>query len=145
MYSAGIDIVDIKRIEKSTSNNRFLNRVFSKKELDFFSSKKNPYPSMAGNWAAKEAFSKAIGTGVKGFSLNEVSILRYDNGKPYIELSGKAKDITKGLLFSVSISHTDTLATAIVISFQNEDQHKKFLHYWVFSTEINVSNQSYPE
>ncbi len=118
MYSAGIDIVDIERIEKSTSISGFLSRVFSQTELEFFSSKKNPYPSMAGNWAAKEAFSKALGTGVRGFSLKEVSVLRDENGKPFLELSGKAFDIAKGLSFSISISHTDTLATAIVIAYK---------------------------
>ncbi len=117
MYSIGIDIVDIERIEKSVLNSRFLSKVYSKKEIDFFSSKKNPYPSMAGNWAAKEAFSKALGTGFNGFSLNEVSVLREENGKPFLELSGKALEIAKGLSFSVSISHTDTLATAVVIAY----------------------------
>lgn len=118
MYSIGIDIVDIQRIEKSVSNIKFLSKVYSKKELDFFSSKKNPYPSMAGNWAAKEAFSKSLGTGLKGFSLNEVSVLRDENGKPFLELSGKALEIAKGLSFSVSISHTDALATAVVIAYK---------------------------
>ena len=118
MYSIGIDIVDIQRIEKSVSNIKFLSKVYSKKELDFFSSKKNPYPSMAGNWAAKEAFSKSLGTGLKGFSLNEVSVLRDENGKPFLELSGKALEIAKGLFFSVSISHTDALATAVVIAYK---------------------------
>lgn len=120
MYTAGIDIVDIERIEKSVSNSRFLSRVFSQSELDFFSSKKNPYPSMAGNWAAKEAFSKALGTGVRGFDLNEVSVLRDENGKPFLDFSGKALDAAKGLSFSVSISHTDTLATAIVIAYKKK-------------------------
>lgn len=118
MYSIGTDIVDIERIEQCASNDRFLSRVFSKKELEFFSKKKNPYPSMAGNWAAKEAFSKALGTGVRDFSLNEVSVLRDDNGKPFLELSGNALKIAKELSFSVSISHTDTLANAVVIAYK---------------------------
>ena len=120
MYSIGTDIIDIERIEKSASNNRFLSRVFSEKELDILSYKKNPYPSIAGNWAAKEAFSKALGIGVRGFSLNEVSVLRDDNGKPFLELSGNALKIAKGLSFSVSISHTDTLANAVVIAYKAE-------------------------
>lgn len=118
MYTVGIDIIDISRIKHSSASESFMSRVFSKKELDFFSSKKNPYPSMAGNWAAKEAFSKALGTGVRGFSLNEISVLREENGKPYLELSEKAAYIAKGLSFEVSISHTDTLATAIVIAYK---------------------------
>ena len=118
MYSIGIDIVDIERIKKSSENNRFMSRVFSKLELDYFSSLKDPYPSMAGGWAAKEAFSKALGTGVRGFSLNEVSVLHNDNGNPYLEFSGKAVKVASGLSFSVSISHTDTLATAVVIAYK---------------------------
>ena len=120
MYTIGTDIIDINRIKKSAANDRFLSRVFSKKELDFLSSKKNPYPSMAGNWAAKEAFSKALGTGVRGFSLNEISVLRDESGKPYIELSGNALKISKNLSFSLSISHTDALAAAVVISYTSE-------------------------
>ena len=120
MYTIGTDIIDINRIKKSAANDRFLSRVFSKKELDFLSSKKNPYPSMAGNWAAKEAFSKALGTGVRGFSLNEISVLRDESGKPYIELSGNALKISKNLSFSLSISHTDALAAAVVISYTPE-------------------------
>ena len=120
MYTIGTDIIDINRIKKSAANDRFLSRVFSKKELDFLSSKKNPYPSMAGNWAAKEAFSKALGTGVRGFSLNEISVLRDENGKPYFELSGNALKFSKDLSFSLSISHTDALAAAVVISYTSE-------------------------
>ncbi len=120
MYTIGTDIIDINRIKKSAANDRFLSRVFSKKELDFLSSKKNPYPSMAGNWAAKEAFSKALGTGVRGFRLNEISVLRDESGKPYIELSGNALKISKDLSFSLSISHTDAIAAAVVISYTSE-------------------------
>lgn len=125
MYSVGIDIIDIERIKKSVSSDKFVSRVFSKKELDYFSSKKNPYPSMAGSWAAKEAFSKALGTGVRGFSLNEVSVQHNDLGAPFLELSGKALKIAKNLSFSVSISHTDTLATAVVIAYTAEEHAVK--------------------
>ncbi len=118
MYSIGTDIIDIARIKKCAENVRFMSRVFSKKELDLFTKKKDPYPSMAGNWAAKEAFSKALGTGIKGFSLNEISVLRDDSGKPFFELSGNALKISRNLYFSVSISHTDTLANAVVIAYK---------------------------
>ncbi len=117
MYTTGIDIIEISRIKKSVSNDRFLNCVFSDKELKMFYAKADPYPSMAGNWAAKEAFSKALGTGVRGFSLNEISVLREQNGKPYLDLCGNAEKAAQGLSFSVSISHTYSLATAIVIAY----------------------------
>lgn len=97
-----------------------MKRVFSPKEIDLFNNKSDPFPTMAGNWAAKEAFSKALGTGVHGFSLCEVAILRNELGAPYIELSGKALSIAQnaGLEFSVSITHTKHLAQAAVIAFK---------------------------
>ena len=120
MYTVGVDITEISRIEKSVQSENFMKRVFSEAESALFSLKSNPYPSMAGNWAAKEAFSKALGTGVRGFSLNEVSILRDELGAPYIQLEGKALEIAaaRNLEFSVSISHTGDLAEAVVIAYE---------------------------
>lgn len=116
----GIDTVEIKRIEDLIKNKeRFLERVFSEKERAEFSGKNNKPEHIAGSFCAKEAFSKSIGTGVSGFNLNEVSLLHKENGKPYLEFSGNALEIVKksNLLFDVSITHTDFLATAIVIAF----------------------------
>ncbi len=118
MYKIGTDIVEVERIKKSVSNERFKLKVFSPDELSFIEKKKNPFESFAGNWAAKEAFSKAIGTGVRSFSLAEVEVLRDNLGKPYLKLSGNALAAADGLSFDVSISHTKTLATATVIAFK---------------------------
>lgn len=117
--SVGTDIVEIERIRKSCQNARFMERVYSQKEAALFSAKKDPYPSLAGNWAAKEAFGKALGTGVRDFELNEVSVLRDALGAPYLELTGKAQEIaaSRGMDFSVSISHSKDHATAVVIAF----------------------------
>ena len=122
MYKIGVDITEISRIENSSKRDSFMKRVFSREETALFSLKSNPYPSMAGNWAAKEAFSKALGTGVRGFGLSEVEILRDELGCPYIRLSGKALEIAreKNLEFSVSISHTDDLAEAVVIAYRKD-------------------------
>ena len=92
----GIDSVDLDRIEKSLEIKGFTDKVYSLKERVFLAVKKDPVPSAAGNFAAKEAFSKALGTGVRGFALNEVSILRDDLGAPYIELLGRAKEAAQG-------------------------------------------------
>lgn len=123
MYRIGTDLVEIKRIEKSVQNDRFNRRVYSQDELTLFSSKKKPFESMAGNWAGKEAFSKALGTGVVGFSLNEVEILRDELNAPFIRLSGHAKKIADELKlgFSISITHTETLAQAVVIAWKKEE------------------------
>lgn len=120
MYRIGTDIIDISRIKKSLSNENFKIRVFSKNEISMIDKKKNPYESYAGNWAAKEAFSKALGTGVRGFALTEVEVLRNELGKPYIKLSGNAKAASDGFYFDVSISHTSTLATATVIAYKED-------------------------
>ncbi len=111
----GIDIVKIERIEKSMENSRFLERVFHKDELTLFEHKKFAPQTVAGNFAVKEAFSKALGCGISGFALNEVCTLRDDNGKPYLVLYGKAKEKLGEIeSMDVSISHTDTDAIAVV-------------------------------
>lgn len=123
MY-VGIDLTEIERIKKSSQKGRFMERVFSEKESALFLTKKNPFESMAGNWAAKEAFSKAVKTGVRDFSLNEISVLRDGLGAPYIELTGKARELADrlNLDFDVSISHTKDYATAVVIAFEKGDK-----------------------
>ncbi|MCC8130904.1 MAG: holo-ACP synthase [Oscillospiraceae bacterium] len=113
----GIDCVDIPRIEKSMEIQGFLERIFSENELKLFTQRKMNPQTIAANFAAKEAFSKSLGTGIRGFKLKEVSVLRDELGAPYIELSGKALEIAKSLQFTVSITHTDTVATAIVIAY----------------------------
>ena len=75
--------------------------------------------TMAANFAAKEAFAKALGTGVRGFALGEVAVLRDSLGAPYFALSGRAKELAEGRgpAFSVSLTHTDELAAAFVVAW----------------------------
>ncbi len=75
--------------------------------------------TVAANWAAKEAFSKAMGTGLRGFTLNEIAVLRDSLGAPFFKLSGRALAAAQNnnLQFSVSLSHTAELALAFVIAF----------------------------
>ncbi len=119
MFSVGVDLVEIERVRKGCNNSRFVERVYSKAEQELFLGEKPRFASLAGNWAAKEAFSKALGTGVRDFALTEVEILRDELGAPYIRLSGRAKAAAecKGLCFSVSITHTKELAEAVVIAY----------------------------
>ena len=121
--NVGIDIIEIDRIKKSIKNPKFLSRIFSPSELKFFSQKSFSPSTIAGNFCVKEAFSKALGTGFRGFSFNEISVLRDYMGTPYISLSGKAKEILKaksnGNSLTVSISHSKNIATAIVIIYQS--------------------------
>lgn len=115
----GIDTVEINRIEASMQKEGFLERVFSKEEIAEFNKRNNKPEHIAAAFCAKEAFSKALGTGISGFSLNEVSLLHKENGKPYLSFSGNAEKLVSksNLSFDVSITHTDSLATAIVIAF----------------------------
>lgn len=118
--TVGIDTVEIERIKELINNKeRFLERVFSEDEIKEFSLKNNKTEHIAASFATKEAFSKALGTGISGFKLSEVSLLHLENGKPYLKFSGNALSIIteKGLSFDVSVTHTDSLATAVVIGF----------------------------
>lgn len=114
----GIDIIEIKRVEKSISNNHFIERVYSPEEIAVCESRKNRAESYAGRFCVKEAFAKALGTGVRGFELNEVSTLTDSLGCPYISLKGKALKLAENYKFSVSITHSKEYAAAIVIMYK---------------------------
>ena len=119
-FTTGIDILEISRIEKSLSNPRFLTRLFGISEQRQFLENGAKSSFLAGNFCAKEAFSKALGTGIRGFALSEVEVLRDGLGKPYFVFSGNAKQIVEeqGLNFDVSISHSDINAVASVICWR---------------------------
>lgn len=123
IFGVGIDAVSISRIEKAMENPRFLERNFTEKERLYFSTKHFAPQSVAANFAAKEAFSKALGTGFSGFSLSDISVERDPLGKPFLVLKGAAKNIAeeKGIdSFFVSLTHTESLASAIVIAEKKE-------------------------
>lgn len=114
----GIDSVEIERVEKSLLIHGFKEKVFSAEEIAELETRGGKAESYAADFAAKEAFSKALGTGIRGFSLNEISVLRDELGAPYIKLSGRAEEAAKGLSFTVSITHTRTTASAAVIAYE---------------------------
>ena len=116
IFGIGCDIIEIERI--AAMDKRFLTKHFTEKERQLFLEKKNAPQSIAANFAAKEAFSKALGTGVRGFSLDEVEVLRDSLGKPYINVYGKALEIVNesgiGNIF-VTLSHSKELAISYVV------------------------------
>lgn len=117
----GNDIVEIERIQKAIERNpRFRDRVFTEREIEAVKDKKDPYPSFAGRFAAKEAVSKAFGTGVRGFKLTDIEILPDELGKPQVYLSGGLKKEYEGYRVEISISHSREYATAVAILLQNE-------------------------
>ena len=122
MYSVGIDSIEIARIAESIKNEKFIKKVYGDSELREISLRGLHPRSFAVSFAAKEAFSKAIGTGIVGFSLNEVELLHNEFGAPYLFLSGKAKVIAedKGFIFSTSVTHTESVATVIFLAYQEK-------------------------
>lgn len=98
----------------------FLKKFYGERELAELEKRGVPAQSVAAAFAAKEAFSKALGTGISGFSLREVELLHEDSGKPYLFLSGSAKELAGKLSFDVSVTHTDALASATVIAWEEE-------------------------
>lgn len=117
----GVDITPVSRIEKSLSNPRFLTRVFSDAENELLRERQYSPQVAAANYAAKEAFSKALGTGVRGFSLGEVSVLRNKLGAPYLHLEGEAKRFAGGRTFLVSLTHDGGNAIAFVVGVMREE------------------------
>lgn len=113
----GTDIIEIDRIENAINkNNSFLEKVFTAKEIEMFKSRNMRSEVIAGNFAVKEAVSKALGTGFRGFSLTDIEVLRDELGKPIVFLS---KDIKKLISveyrLNISISHNKTSAIAFAI------------------------------
>ena len=118
MYNIGIDMTTVSRIEKSCQKESFRKHVFTENELALFFDKEKPkYASLAANFAAKEAFAKALGTGVRNFNLNEVEILRDELGAPYFNFYGKVAEIvlSKEYTAKVSLSHEGDSAIAMVL------------------------------
>lgn len=116
IYGIGCDLCEIGRIEKT--DERFLEKCFTKRERELFSKKHNKAQTVAANFAAKEALSKALGTGMRRFSFEDIEVLRDDLGKPYINVYNGAKEKckSKGITdIFVSLSHTDSLAMAYVV------------------------------
>lgn len=118
IYGIGIDIVEVKRIGFFLETERRMKKIFTDNEVMYIKNKNMNLQSAAGIWAAKEAFSKALGTGVVGFSMKDVEIISKENTRPYIKLYDKAyklyesRDCKKIFL---SISHEKEYAVANVI------------------------------
>lgn len=112
----GCDLVEVARVRNAATRGSFCKRAFSKEEMEFFSQFRDPAQEMAGVWAVKEAFSKAIGTGVRGFSLNEITVAHDELGAPYLKLEGHAKECAGDRIFYITITHTKEYAQAFCVA-----------------------------
>ena len=128
IFGIGTDIVNIKRMEKSLRRNgdAFKKRIFSKDEIIYCERKKNPFTFYAKRFAAIEALSKALGTGIrKGINFKNIEISNNKFGKPSIKLRGatatylKKKIKTKKYSIYLSLSDDEPWAQATVIISYN--------------------------
>ena len=124
IYGIGTDIANINRIKKLIKNKKSINRIFNQKEILKCEKQVNKANCYAKRFAAKEAFSKALGTGVaNGINFKEIVVLNEKNGKPYIKLIDKTKKIVdkklkiKNYKISLSLSDEDKYAVAFVTIF----------------------------
>lgn len=115
----GIDVVHIHRMRHWLKEERLLKRYFHPDELDAARSRGSAMVlSLAARFAAKEAFGKALGTGLRGLTLKEIEVKNNHNGKPDMRLSGKARkafDDFGGSYVHLSLTHERDNAIAVVI------------------------------
>ena len=115
--SSGIDLIEIERIQKALDRHgeRFLNRIYTPAEIE---GARGSAPELAARFAAKEAASKALGTGIGPVSWKEIETLNKPSGQPILRLSGRAKAIAQAQGFeswTVSLTHSREMAAAVVV------------------------------
>jgi holo-[acyl-carrier protein] synthase len=122
--AAGIDIIEIARIARTLNDfgDRFLQRCFTERERARYG--RNP-SELAARFAAKEATSKALGTGIRGIKWREMEIVSNPRGKPVLVLHGGAAARAEQLglvAFDVSLTHSRTDAMAFVVGLRERDR-----------------------
>jgi holo-[acyl-carrier protein] synthase len=118
--AVGIDVIEIARIQRTLNDfgERFLRKVYTERERDRYAGR---IAELAARFAAKEATSKALGTGIRGIRWSEMEVLSNRRGKPVLILHGSAaaRAALLGLTaFDVSLTHSRTEAIAIVIALR---------------------------
>jgi holo-[acyl-carrier protein] synthase len=117
----GVDLVEVERIQHSLDRfgDKFLNRIFTRGEIEYSMSMKFPARHFAARFAAKEAVSKAFGTGIgKAMGWRDIDVQKKPSGEPFLILEGGAKDLgaARGLTKSlITLSHTDHHAMAMIV------------------------------
>jgi len=114
----GIDIIEVSRIKTNIDEygSLFTGKIFTSEEIKYCSDKPNPFQHFAARFAAKEAFSKATGTGWNSdFSWQEVEVMNEPSGRPYLRLYGAAMKNFGNKKIFLSLSHSGDYVTAIVI------------------------------
>jgi holo-[acyl-carrier protein] synthase len=116
IIGVGIDIIEVRRIKGMMEKygDKFFKRILTDNEINYCRSyKANPEVHFAGRFASKEAYSKAIGTGIsKNFVWKDIEVLNDEKGKPYIRHTRENE--YSHLHFEISISHTKEYGCAVV-------------------------------
>ncbi|GAB6877534.1 holo-ACP synthase [Thermaerobacter litoralis] len=120
IVGAGIDLVQVERIEAILRRRgwRWAERVFSPEELAAAGSGPHRARRLAARWAAKEAFAKALGTGLRGFGWRDIRVRQDGAGRPWLEVSGRAAAMAEAAgvrRIHLSLSHDGQWAVAQVI------------------------------
>lgn len=121
LITAGVDIIEIARIQRALDDfgDRFLKKVYTERERTWYGSR---VPELAARFAAKEATSKALGTGIRGVYWREMEIISNRRGKPILVLHGNAAaraDHLGLIAFDVSLTHSRTEAMAFVVALRD--------------------------
>ena len=119
--SVGVDIIEIARIQRTLNDfgDRFLRRVYTDRERERFGSRVS---ELAARSAAKEATSKALGTGIRGIRWREMEVLSNRRGKPVLVLHGSVAERAASLglvAFDLSLTHSRTDAMAFVVALKS--------------------------
>ena len=121
----GIDIIEVDRIQSSHERfgERFLKRILHPKEIEYCLSHKSPAPFLAARFAAKEAVSKAFGTGIGAhLSWQDIEVGRKESGEPFVILHGAGLELLRqrgARAMLISLSHTANHAAAVAILESN--------------------------
>ncbi len=125
ILGVGIDIIEVSRIAGSYEKfgERFLKRILHPAEINYCLSHKNPAPFLAARFAAKEAISKAFGTGIGAqLAWQDMEVGRKESGEPFVILHGNGEKLLKernARIVLISLSHTLDHATAVAILESN--------------------------
>lgn len=138
----GVDIIEIDRIEQVVQRfPKFVDRIFTPKEKSYCLKKPRPASHLALRFAAKEAVAKALGTGINGFSFRDIEVERLKNGKPKVNLQGKAREIAEGMgieeiYLSLSFTRYNAVASCIALAHQGSE-------FDISPESVNFQNTSF--
>jgi holo-[acyl-carrier protein] synthase len=127
IYGIGIDLIEVKRIRDAIERfgMRFRNKIYDEIEQRFCESHREKYLAYAARFVAKEAFSKALGTGLRGrISWCDIIVLDNEKSPPTLKTRGRAEGLLNKRKVFLSISHIKEYASAIVIIEKNISANK---------------------